>query len=388
MKEIVKKIILKLYPELDAGLLTPKFAVVTSIPDAPEEDCISDQYREYIAVNVRLLDHHMRIDENIEEVKTVPVGGQVSGHYRGTLQIPAPGNIVEIAYAYGKMTMPFIRTVLPSHMTLWPAESDATVIQHNINSFQSCDRAGNWTRETDADIIDSSNNNITEAINKLEYLTNEIKTIQGYSFEKTTGIKRIIAGAIKFLTTASAHIGAAFNLNLTSGQDTNINTAQNRTDNTNGFRNITTIGAITDTGMSTRTISTTGAVTDTALLTRTNITTGILTDTAKKARTNLTEDNFTDTVIKNRMINTTGMSTTTTDGLHRIIGQQVWVGSKSENTFNIIIEYMTTVISALNIIASHTHSKIGAKPGEEGKIKQQAADATQKKTRLETISIK
>jgi hypothetical protein len=80
------------------------------------------------------------------------------------------------------------------------------------------DNAGNWTRETTADIKDKSHTHEIETHKKIEILGEEIKRVLQHSIEDIDGKKQIEATAIHLLSTTVANILALGSVNQMAGE--------------------------------------------------------------------------------------------------------------------------------------------------------------------------
>lgn len=323
MKETIRKIVLSLFPELESRLHLPQFAVVTAVSDAPDYDSIADAYRTKYAVNVKLLDEYLNIDETQPEMKAVPLSINGGGMEKGVSIFPTPGTIVEIAFAYGKQSLPFIRSCLPNRLSLPNCDADSVRLQKDYNTYIEADRAGNWTRKTSASIIDDSFNYVLKAINKTETISQESRKIKGSSNEKISGLKKIVAGAFKFLTAGNTHIGSGSNTNITSGNDFNTKTGRNYNEFVLHNKNSTVRGERID-----HTI---------------------------KSHIETILENKTSTVSGNRTNTTTGHTEEISAVHHVVKAPKIHLGSTTENTLKISEDFMQSVILALQVLASHTH---------------------------------
>lgn len=238
MKETIRKIVLRLFPELASGIHLPRLAMVTGVADAPDQGGICDPFRPRLAVNVRMLDEHWNIDESQPEIEAVPVTIPAGGMERGFAALPEPGAVVEIAFAYGKQSQPFVRSVMPFRLSLPEIDSATMRWQQSAASYQEVDRAGNWSRITNATITDDALQHVTRCVEQIREVVNEIATITGDSSTDVTGIRKITAGAIKAMAAGSANIGAGANVNLTAAQDINQKAGRNNKSEAIGYQQI------------------------------------------------------------------------------------------------------------------------------------------------------
>lgn len=193
-------------------------------------------------------------------------------------------------------------------------DADAQRWQQSDESFQEVDGGGNWTRSTNGTIQDESATHLSDCITKIQTIVNETKTVKGHSTKKVSGVKKLFAGALKFLSSGSASMGAADNVNLTAGQDINIACA--------GKSLFKTMGE--------RTVHTTLGVTDRALMN------------------------------------------------HNMKALKWWIGNDIESIPHLTAEFMQTVVQALQILESHTHPSVSAPSQETDIKNQRILAAAQK----------
>lgn len=230
MREVVKKIILKLYPELDAGLHLPRFARVLAVNDAPKDGGTSERFRPRYAVDLEILTPNGERDESFpiyEAVQLpVPLG---CGQEAGLFGFPEPGVIVEIGFAYGRADHPIVRQIYPQGMSLPTVDMGQQRWQQSAAVFQDVDKAGNWTRKTDMAITDTSLRRNIEAVENEEQYSRDHRTIRENSVEEIGGFKILEAlGALRLRSGGSAHLTAVDNINLTTARDLNSIAAQDR----------------------------------------------------------------------------------------------------------------------------------------------------------------
>ena len=168
MIETIRSLVKRLFPELFAGYHLPKFAVVESISDAPVNSGICDRFRPRYAVNLRILDEHLEIVQEQALLEAVPVSMPTAGMEKGLAALPEVGCIVEIAFAYGKPSLPFVRTVLPTRQSL-PSSSEGSQRWQSQNSHIQIDGNGDLSRKTQGEINDTCNNYIKECAESIEF---------------------------------------------------------------------------------------------------------------------------------------------------------------------------------------------------------------------------
>ena len=152
MEQIIKKIVLRLFPELSAQLHLPRWAKVVALPELPAEDGErgSDAFYPRYAVDVQLLDEHGTATKS-KVLQAVPLPLNGAGDKAGRLEPPAIGSIVEIAFAYGRPDKPFIRCVLPFGWDLPAIKAGESRTQTREGVYQHIDEDGNFYSVTDKD---------------------------------------------------------------------------------------------------------------------------------------------------------------------------------------------------------------------------------------------
>ncbi len=183
MKEAVKRIIKRLYPEFSAGLHLPRLAKVVALPELPtlEGERLSDAFYPRYAVNVQLLDENGN-PTKAKVLQAVPLPLPGAGNKAGRLEPPAINSIVEIAFAYGRPDKPFIRTVLPLGWDLPAIKQGETRNQVREGVYQHIDDIGNFENKTDKSLTD-----IIGKLARLECETRELaaSTSQEYKSPKS-----------------------------------------------------------------------------------------------------------------------------------------------------------------------------------------------------------
>lgn len=217
MEDIIKKAVLKLFPELSARYHLPVFGVVVGVRETPAEGDLCDPFRPFYAVDVQLLDEHGKPDTAWPVLKDVILSLPVAGQERGQFAYPDEGTWVEVAFAYGSPNRPFIRSVLPHELALPPVELGEQRWQHNADSFQQVDKEGNWNTKTDGAITQDSLSRFVKAMDAVHEYHSALKTTATDDSELIGSIKRIEAyGAMVLQSGGVLDIGAVDDARLTS----------------------------------------------------------------------------------------------------------------------------------------------------------------------------
>jgi len=220
MKEQIRKIVLRLFPELKAGHHLPRLGRVVAVCDTPKAGQIADPFRPHYAVDIELLDEQGRPDANQPRLPAVPVSIPGGGPESGYWQLPAPGTWVEVAFMYGRAHLPFVRGVLPHYLPLPELEEGAALWQHSYASRQAVDHQGNWQRETLGRIDDKAREYSLEALQKTEQLQRHDLDVAESATETVGGVKTLEAlGALWLLSGGAANLASLGVLNLASADD-------------------------------------------------------------------------------------------------------------------------------------------------------------------------
>ena len=217
IKDTIKRIVLKLFPELSAGYHLPMFAEVVAVRETPKEGDLCDEFRPKYAVDVQVLDEYGEPDTAWPLLKDVILSVPVAGHEMGQFAYPDNGTWVEIAFAYGSPNRPFIRSVLPHRLTLPAIERGEQRWQHNAKSFQRIDKDGNHQRVTDLEVHDSSLTRLIEALDVVENFHRSVKNTASNDTEIIGAIKRIEAfGAVVMQAGDVMDLSSVGNMRLTT----------------------------------------------------------------------------------------------------------------------------------------------------------------------------
>ncbi|MEN9362159.1 MAG: hypothetical protein RL095_3694 [Verrucomicrobiota bacterium] len=206
--------------EQKAGMQLPTFAVVTAIPDPPAQGGQCLQERPKYAVNLRLLRADLTVDPTMPELKEVPVALPGAGQVRGFSGLPRPGTIVEVAWAYGLQTLPFVRSVLPYGLELTPTGSTSMRWQHSAECYQEASEAGDWKRVSPGTIADQCLHQVLQAA--ADFQAKAPKVWVGSEAENVLGlVSEFMAATITALNVLSTHTHPSVAA-MTSSQGTQV----------------------------------------------------------------------------------------------------------------------------------------------------------------------
>jgi hypothetical protein len=222
MDEQIKRISERNHAELFSKINLPIIARVVAISDPLRAEGLSERFRPRYAVDVQVLRTTGEPDDLLPVFRAVPLPLSVAGLERGAMGFPEPGTMVELAFAWGLPSMPFIRTILAEGLSLPTIEPGEIVIQSAPGVCQRADAAGNWIRKTDADIFDDCMQYVLECYSSSTTAQDFYSLVKHNSTEQVIGVKIIEAlGALKLLSAGTLNIGAVDNLNITTASDQN-----------------------------------------------------------------------------------------------------------------------------------------------------------------------
>ena len=227
MREMIKKIVMELLPELAGGLHLDRYARVLAAGDSPTEGATSERFRPRYAVDLEILGPDMEPDKSFPRYSAVPLPVSVGGGQEsGTFSFPEEGALVVVGFAYGRQDHPIIRQVFPLGTSLPAVERGEVLMQQGPTSFQRVDAQGNWKRETTADIHENSLGRTVKAENYSADLGNENRSVAAHSTESVGSCKTIEAGTVlTLLAGVRADLGSLGALNITAGADSTHSTA-------------------------------------------------------------------------------------------------------------------------------------------------------------------
>lgn len=223
MDNAITRIVERRFPELAGAYHLPRFAVVVAIPDAPVTAQLCDDFRPHYAVDLQVLAPNGAPEADIPILPSVPLPVPGGGNEMGFFAFPEPGTTVVVSFAYGLPSKPFILQILPHNLSLPRLPAGDLLWQHSDPVKQRADAAGNWLRQTDGRIHDSSNEREIESLDNQERYQNSTLCIDDHASERVGGVKTLEAiGALKLLSAGSARLAAIDDIHQATGRDLNL----------------------------------------------------------------------------------------------------------------------------------------------------------------------
>lgn len=204
MREAVKKIVLRLFPEIAGGYHLDRYARVLKIADPPIAGTKSDRFRPCWAVDIEIITPEGEPAKEFPIYETVPLPVPAGGQDSGFFLWPRPGTIVTVRWIEGRPDHPVIQHVYPMELSMPDVPDNMGKWQQRPGVFQLVDPQGNWERKTDTNITDACNNlsEIVQALKSLEakdlkekVSNDKTETIGNSSTETITSAKTITSAA-------------------------------------------------------------------------------------------------------------------------------------------------------------------------------------------------
>lgn len=189
------------YPELASGMHLPKFARVMSPVEAVKSGNFSDPFRPRYAVDVQLLDADGNPDKDTPVYSAVPLPVPMAGNDSGMFQFPPEGTLVEIAFTGGRPDKPFVRQTVPDGTSLPDIQPGEQLQQQRAEVSQRVTQAGDWVRQTDQTISETSMARMVKADTEQRELVSRETTIKATDKVTVLGTSTLMAGAIQQICT-------------------------------------------------------------------------------------------------------------------------------------------------------------------------------------------
>lgn len=227
VKQAIKRLIQRYFPELSERKHLPQLARIGKIYDLPSGTAaISTAFRPLKAADVQLLNPLTGEPLAVPVFQQVTLGtGQASDH--GLLNEPTPGMHCLIQYIDGLNSHPVITSLLP-WQSLVPEHkrTDVTLQQNSRSKLQG--RDGNWHTTTDGDITQTSDSSKIKTRNREEIYHQRSTNIATHDTLKIDGNQVTeVMGALKTVVGEKALIVALEGLLLGSKKQVDIEATEN-----------------------------------------------------------------------------------------------------------------------------------------------------------------
>ena len=189
------------YPELASGMHLPKFGRVMNPVEAVKSGNFSDPFRPRYAVDVQLLDADGNPDKDTPVYSAVPLPVPMAGNDSGMFQFPPEGTLVEIAFTGGRPDKPFVRQTVPDGTSLPDIQPGEQLQQQRAEVSQRVTQAGDWVRQTDQAISETSMARLVKADSEQRELVSRETTVKATDKLTVLGTSTLLAGAIQQVCT-------------------------------------------------------------------------------------------------------------------------------------------------------------------------------------------
>ena len=200
-KTPVQRQIESYYPELASGLHLPKFGRVMNPVEAVKSGNFSDPFRPRYAVDVQLLDADGNPAKDTPVYSAVPLPVPMAGNDSGMFQFPPEGTLVEIAFTGGRPDKPFVRQTVPDGTSLPDIQPGEQLQQQRAEVSQRVTQAGDWVRQTDQTISETSMARVVKADTEQRDLVSRETTVKATDKITVLGTFTLMAGAIQQVCT-------------------------------------------------------------------------------------------------------------------------------------------------------------------------------------------
>ncbi|EBQ9308982.1 hypothetical protein DLR40_18030 [Salmonella enterica subsp. enterica serovar Newport] len=316
------------YPELASGLHLPKLARVVAPSEAVKSGNFADPFRPRYAVDVQLLDADGNPDNQTPVYSAVPLPVPMAGNDSGMFQFPPEGTLVEVAFTGGRPDKPFIRQTLPDGTSLPDIKPGEQLQQQRAEVSQRVTQAGDWVRQTDQTISETSMARTVKADTERRELVSRETTVKATDKITVLGTATLMAGAIQQVSAGDFSQAVKGNrlASITGNEETEI--AGQQSTKVAGAMNV-------DVG-------------------------GTLTEKIAALRKSVAA------------------------GGQQIMGPTVHIGSESVNTLTMMLDTIDLLAELAQQCASHSHPSVGT-PTNAGAFNQTAAKAGQTRSKYQKI---
>lgn len=210
------------YPELASGQHLPKFARVEAPAESVTSGNIADPFRPRYAVDLQLLDADGKPAAGTPVYPAVPLPVPMAGNESGMFHFPPPGTLVEVAFTDGRPDKPFIRQTLAQGNSLPDIKPGEQLQQQRDGVSQRVTVAGDWERQTDQAIRETSMSRVITADDETRTLVARETTVQATDKITVLGTASLMAGAIQQVTSGDYALASGGNLVTSIAKDASL----------------------------------------------------------------------------------------------------------------------------------------------------------------------
>lgn len=317
-----------LYPELGNKTHLPRMGRVISPTESTILGDLHDEFRPHYAVNVQLLDENGNPAKDTPVYNAVPVPVPLAGSESGIFQYPPAGTLVTLAHVDGRPDKPIITGTHASGQSLPNIKPGEQLQQQRAEVFQRVHPDGTWQRETDQAICEKSTDRTIENTTETRTSTTRNITVKANSTMTVLGTHKLMSGHIQHIADGDYAVAATKKL-MQHAESAELD------------------------------------------VTRT------WTTTAQNATHNVAQ------TLEEKI----GQIKKSVAGqMQQIVAPQVWFGSSTINTLNLMLELCDTVQQLAQQTAQHTHTNNGSsQPTNSGSISATASTAGNLKAKYSTV---
>lgn len=199
--------------------------------EAPSEEVaagnIADPFRPRFAVDLQLLDADGNPVKDTPVYPAVPLPVPMAGSEAGMFNFPAPGTLVEVGFTDGRPDKPFVRQTMPQGNNLPAVKPGEQLQQQREGVSQRVTVAGDWERQTDQTISESSMKREIRADEEVRTLVTRSATVQAKDTLTVLGKRTVLAGAMVQVSEGDYSVATAGKLNITCSTDSAVHVGRN-----------------------------------------------------------------------------------------------------------------------------------------------------------------
>lgn len=234
------------YPELASGLHVPKMARVVAASEPVTSGNFADPYRPRYAVDVQLLDADGNPDSTTPVYSAVPLPVPMAGNDSGMFQFPPEGTLVEVGFTGGRPDKPFVRQTMPEGTSLPDVKPGEQLQQQRDGVSQRVTQGGDWERQTDQAIRETSMMRTVTADKETRELVMRETTIKATDKTTVIGTATLMAGVIQRISTGDYAMAAGGNYLASIKGDAEMDVEGRQSSNVAGNIDIESGGALTE----------------------------------------------------------------------------------------------------------------------------------------------
>lgn len=317
-----------LYPELGNKTHLPRMGRVIAPTENTTQGDLHDEFRPRYAVNVQPLDENGNPAKDTPVYNAVPVPVPMAGSESGLFQYPPAGTLVTLAHVDGRPDKPVITGTHANGQTLPDIKPGEQLQQQRAEVFQRVHTDGTWQRETDQAIREKSTDRTIENTTETRTSTTRSVTVKANNTMTVLGTHKLMSGHIQHIADGDYAVAATKKL-LQHADSAELDvTHQWQTSAENATHNVAKV----------------------------------LEEKVGQIKKSVAGQ------------------------LQQITAPQVWFGSDTVNTLNLMLDLCDTVQQLAQLTAQHTHTNYGSsQPTNSGSISATASKAGDLKAKYSSV---